>query len=125
LVIFASKDFNHTYTRIENNNNTIYFYLINLLIIVFGLYRWWKALDVPSKLPFARDRIVESCFWGLGVCFEPQFYTARKFVTKLIAILTVVDDAYDAYGTIDELELFTEAIERSELAQQYTHILLD
>lgn len=66
---------------------------------------------MSSKLPFARDRIVESCFWALGVYFEPQYSYARKFLAKLIIIITVVDDAYDAYGTIDELELFTKAIE--------------
>jgi len=33
-------------------------------------------------------------------------------LTKVIAILSIIDDTYDSYGTIDELELFTEAIER-------------
>jgi hypothetical protein len=37
---------------------------------------------------------------------------ARKFMTKLVVIITMIDDTYDAYGTIDELELFTKAIER-------------
>ena len=31
---------------------------------------------------------------------------------KVIAILSIIDDTYDAYGTIEELELFTEAIDR-------------
>jgi len=68
---------------------------------------------VHGKLPFARDRIAESCFWALGIYFEPQYSTGRKIMSKLIAILAVVDDTYDAYGTIGELELFTKAIERS------------
>lgn len=79
---------------------------------------------MPSKLPFARDRIVESCFWALSVYFEPQYSTARKIITKLIAIATVIDDTYDAFGTIDELEIFTKAIERfvSKLLK-HTHII--
>ncbi|XP_045827317.1 probable terpene synthase 2 [Trifolium pratense] len=83
----------------------------------FGNFcKWWKALDVPGKLPFARHRIVESCFWGLGVYFEPKFSMARKFMTKLVVIITMIDDTYDAYGTIDELELFTKAIERWDVS---------
>ncbi|CAJ2652664.1 (-)-germacrene D synthase-like [Trifolium pratense] len=79
----------------------------------FGnLCKWWKELDVPNKLPYARDRIVECCFWGLGIFFEPQYSQARKMVSKLFVIATLTDDTYDAYGTIDELELFTMAIER-------------
>ncbi|CAN6576178.1 unnamed protein product [Malus baccata var. baccata] len=62
--------------------------------------RLQRDLDVPNKLPFVRDRLVEVYFcWSLSVYFEPQY----SFV---------MDDFYDAYGTYEELELFTEAIER-------------
>jgi len=37
---------------------------------------------------------------------------SRWIVTKVIALASTIDDLYDAYGTIDELELFTSAIER-------------
>jgi (-)-germacrene D synthase len=58
--------------------------------------------------------MVESCIWALAVYFKPQYYSVgRIFLAKLILIMTVLDDVYDAYGTIDELELFTNAIERS------------
>lgn len=33
-------------------------------------------------------------------------------LTKAIAIITVIDDMYDVYGTLAELELFTDAVER-------------
>ncbi|CAJ2669832.1 unnamed protein product [Trifolium pratense] len=85
--------------------------------IEFGnVSKWWKDLDVCNKLPFVRDRIVECCVWGLAVYFEPQYSSGRVLMAKLIMIMTAIDDAYDAYGTIDELELFTEAIERWDIS---------
>ncbi|KAL6218531.1 hypothetical protein ACLB2K_011741 [Fragaria x ananassa] len=64
------------------------------------------------KLPFARDRKVELFFWIVGVYFEPQYSTGRIFMTKVAILLTVMDDIYDAYGTFEELVVFTEAIDR-------------
>ncbi|BBH01889.1 hypothetical protein Prudu_012289 [Prunus dulcis] len=74
------------------------------------IIRWWKELDFGRKLPFARNRIVELYCWILGVYFEPQYLVGRKFVTKIIALMSVMDDIYDAFGTFAELEIFTEAI---------------
>ncbi|KAK7257293.1 hypothetical protein RIF29_31162 [Crotalaria pallida] len=83
----------------------------------FGnITKWWKELDVPKNLPFVRDRIAELCFWILGVHFEPQYSQARTLMMKVISILTIIDDTYDAYGTIDELELFTQAIQRWDIS---------
>ncbi|KAF5948761.1 hypothetical protein HYC85_014718 [Camellia sinensis] len=76
--------------------------------------RWWKDLDFAKKLPFARDRLVECYFWILGVYFEPQYFLARRILTKVIALTSIIDDIYDAYGTLEELELFTDAVERWE-----------
>ncbi|KAL1548356.1 (-)-5-epieremophilene synthase stps2 [Salvia divinorum] len=74
--------------------------------------RWWKELDLVSKLPYARDRVVECFFWAMGVYHEPQFSRARVMLTKTIAMTSIIDDTYDAYGVIEELDIFTEAIER-------------
>ncbi|XP_071737920.1 beta-caryophyllene synthase-like [Rutidosis leptorrhynchoides] len=76
------------------------------------LSSWWKGLDVPNKLPYARDRLVESYFWALGVYFEPQYSRSRIFLAKVISMATVLDDTYDAYGTYEELSIFTDAIQR-------------
>ncbi|XP_039115101.1 (-)-germacrene D synthase-like [Dioscorea cayenensis subsp. rotundata] len=76
---------------------------------------WWKDVGVPTKLTFARDRIVELCFWALGVYFEPQYSRARMMLVKVIAILSLMDDVYDSYGTMPELQHVTDAIQRWDL----------
>jgi len=55
---------------------------------------------------------VEVCFWIVGVYYEPQYCLARRILKKVVAMISIIDDVYDAYGTIDELEIFTNAIER-------------
>ncbi|XP_022858510.1 beta-caryophyllene synthase-like [Olea europaea var. sylvestris] len=74
--------------------------------------RWWKALEIENKLPFARDRLVECYFWALATYFEPQYSIGRKMLTKVITMISIADDIFDFYGTLDDLTLFTGAIER-------------
>ncbi|KAB2006098.1 hypothetical protein ES319_D11G318300v1 [Gossypium barbadense] len=74
--------------------------------------RWWKDLDVATNFPFIRDRFVECYFWMLSVYFEPHYAIARSFATKVICLISILDDIYDAYGTYEELEIFTKAIQR-------------
>ncbi|KAM6581816.1 hypothetical protein CsatA_005590 [Cannabis sativa] len=77
--------------------------------------RWWKEFDYKSKHSFIKDRIVECYFWVYGVFFEAETSQIRLIITKLIAILTIIDDAYDSFGTLEELEPFTQAIERWDI----------
>ncbi|KAJ0578285.1 putative (-)-beta-caryophyllene synthase [Helianthus annuus] len=74
--------------------------------------RWWKRLDVPNNLPYIRDRLVECYFWALSVYFEPKYSQARIFLAKVFSVTTIIDDTFDAYGTYEELKIFTEAIQR-------------
>ncbi|XP_042483500.1 (-)-germacrene D synthase-like isoform X2 [Macadamia integrifolia] len=76
------------------------------------LSEWWKELDFISKLPWARDRLVECYFWTVGEYFEPYYGFARKFFTKICLLTSIIDDTYDVYGTLEELQLFTNEIER-------------
>ncbi|KAK6116877.1 hypothetical protein DH2020_049368 [Rehmannia glutinosa] len=78
---------------------------------LYEITRWWKELDLVSKLSYARDRVVECYFWTLGVYFEPQYSRARVMLAKTIAMISIIDDTYDSYGTLDELAIFTDAIE--------------
>lgn len=73
---------------------------------------WWNNIGLASNLSFIRDRLMECFFWNVGVVFEPQYSTSRIGLTKVGALITTIDDVYDVYGSLDELELFANAVER-------------
>lgn len=89
-----------------------YLYTTSIFLRCFEMCRWWKELRLSTKLSFARDRLVESYTWMVGIIPEPQFGYCRIELAKAIQLISVIDDIYDVYGTVHELELFTEAIER-------------
>ncbi|XP_042400333.1 alpha-humulene synthase-like [Zingiber officinale] len=75
---------------------------------------WWNDLALAKSLNFARDRIVECYYWIHNVHFEPHYSRARLICTKVIALLSLLDDIYDNYSTLQESQLLTEAIQRWE-----------
>uniref|UniRef100_A0A7N0SXC3 Uncharacterized protein n=1 Tax=Kalanchoe fedtschenkoi TaxID=63787 RepID=A0A7N0SXC3_KALFE len=77
--------------------------------------RWWEETGLARQLSFARDRLVECFFWAAGLVPEPESRQCRKELTKLAVLVTIIDDVYDVYGTLDELELFTQAVQRWDL----------
>ncbi|GLT48483.1 hypothetical protein SLA2020_221050 [Shorea laevis] len=78
-----------------------------------SIMEWRKKLDFyTTKMLYARDRAVECYFWISGVYFEPKYSLGRTFLTKVITLTSVLDDTYDNYGTIEELNLLTKCIER-------------
>ncbi|KAL1544183.1 Trehalose-6-P synthase/phosphatase complex synthase subunit [Salvia divinorum] len=119
LIRLGAKKFISMYQQDESHNQT----LLNFAKLDFNIVqkihqrelhhitRWWEDLEFAKKLPFARDRVAECYFWIMGVYFEPQYDTARVFLTKVIALTSIIDDIYDVYGTLDELRRFTHAIQ--------------
>lgn len=60
-------------------------------------------------LNFTRDRLVESFLCSVGLTYEPQYSCFRKCLTKITTMILIIDDVY---GSIEELEQFTEAVDR-------------
>ncbi|XVF77857.1 hypothetical protein PTKIN_Ptkin14bG0080900 [Pterospermum kingtungense] len=118
-----SRDFIHIYQRDDkmnpvllelaklNYNVTQSVYLTELQQLV----EWWKHLNYKEKLPFARDRLLENYFWAMGCGPDVQFSKFRRNLSKLAYMATILDDIYDTYGSLDELEKFTEAVNRWDL----------
>ncbi|CAN0896599.1 Probable terpene synthase 3 [Linum grandiflorum] len=76
------------------------------------LTKWWTELEFASKVRYARDKLVETYYWALGMFWEPKFALARYLVTKGTTLGTVLDDTYDIYGRFEELELLTSKFAR-------------
>ncbi|KAL0353562.1 UNVERIFIED_CONTAM: Germacrene-D synthase [Sesamum angustifolium] len=116
----GAKKFISIYQQDESNNEILFnFAKLDFNIIqkmhrkeLSDITRWWKDLDFANRLPFARDRVVECYFWALGVYFEPHYHIARRMLTKIINLTSILDDIYDVYGTLDDLQVFTDFIQR-------------
>ncbi|KAI7756810.1 LOW QUALITY PROTEIN: hypothetical protein M8C21_028786 [Ambrosia artemisiifolia] len=99
----------------------------NPIVLEFAKYKYNKVqstfqmelveehLGLSAKLPFVRDRHIECFLWIVGLLPEPSFSGSRIELAKAIAIMLVIDDIYDTYGSYDDLVPFTEAIQRWDL----------
>ncbi|XP_039166536.1 (E,E)-alpha-farnesene synthase [Eucalyptus grandis] len=70
-----------------------------------------------EHVDFTRDRLVESFLCALGLSQEPRLSSLRKSLTKVVILILVIDDIYDLYGSLEELECFTSAITRRDSEQ--------
>ncbi|PIA25896.1 hypothetical protein AQUCO_10400006v1 [Aquilegia coerulea] len=73
---------------------------------------WWECLNIRSNVQFdVRDRVVEAYAITNNVNFEPNFSQGRIHLAKLWTMLTVIDDAYDVYGNVNDFEPLCDAIQ--------------
>jgi len=67
------------------------------------IYRWWIESGMSGVTIF-RHRL-------LGA-FEPEYSASIISVCKVCHMLTIFDDLYDTYGTIEEVRLFNKVMRR-------------
>ncbi|XP_025885206.1 alpha-farnesene synthase isoform X4 [Solanum lycopersicum] len=74
--------------------------------------RWWRNVSIIENLEFTRERIVESFFFAVGIASEGEHGSMRKWLAKVIQLILIIDDVYDIYGTLADVQQFTVAIEK-------------
>ncbi|KAI3687936.1 hypothetical protein L1987_81641 [Smallanthus sonchifolius] len=77
--------------------------------------RWWRNTRWDEKLSFIRDRLVVNFLWTIGFGYLPQYSEGRRTLAKVNSLITTIDDVYDVHGTLDELEQFTQVIDRWDI----------
>nr|WBW04461.1 terpene synthase [Ficus pandurata] len=118
--ILEARWFIDFYERSQNKNHT----LLKLSKLNFNilqstyqedlkdLSRWWRHIGLAEKLSFFRDRLVENFLWTVAQADKTEFGYYRRMGTKMYMLITIIDDMYDVHGRLEELELFTEVLDR-------------
>ncbi|KAL7617453.1 hypothetical protein Lser_V15G04199 [Lactuca serriola] len=105
-----------TYESLSNLANTHFNYLQQLHREELCIFtKWIKDLKFQTITPFVRDRTPELYLWAIGIIPEPHYSHSRIILAKMAQLVLVLDDIYDAYGTIEELRLLTGAINSWEI----------
>jgi (-)-germacrene D synthase len=73
--------------------------------------KWWKHFLGYTELSFIRDRLVESYTWAYVLYYERASELPRSILTKMIVLITTLDDIYDIRATIEECRNLHEAIQ--------------
>ncbi|MQL69414.1 hypothetical protein Taro_001706 [Colocasia esculenta] len=114
LLELAKLDFNLVQAlhqeEIKNISSRTFIFVHFSLSSGSTILRWWKELGLTTRLTFARDRLVECYLWILAIYFEPSLSQARVMGTKVLGLASLLDDIYDSFGTLEELEVFTEIL---------------
>nr|QHZ00914.1 terpene synthase 11 [Taiwania cryptomerioides] len=73
------------------------------------LSKWWDETKV-KELSFFRQRHVEYYFHYACGLYEKELSATRLSYAKVTGLITLLDDIFDTYGTIDELIPFATAL---------------
>ncbi|XP_052200987.1 (3S,6E)-nerolidol synthase 1-like [Diospyros lotus] len=98
----AKLDFNITQSTYQNE--------------ILRISKWWKDTGLAKELRHARDQPLKWHMWSMAALTNLSNSEERVELTKPISFIYLIDDIFDVYGTLDELTLFTEAVNRWDLA---------
>ncbi|XP_039119065.1 (3S,6E)-nerolidol synthase 2, chloroplastic/mitochondrial-like isoform X1 [Dioscorea cayenensis subsp. rotundata] len=81
-----------------------------------AILSWWKKIGLAQELIFVRDQPLKWYMGPLTMVPQPHHSKCRIELTKAIAFIYIIDDIFDVYGTLDELSLFTQAINKWDIS---------
>ncbi|KAL8500186.1 hypothetical protein ACS0TY_019971 [Phlomoides rotata] len=82
---------------------------------ILQVAKWWKDLGLSNEMKSSRDQPQKWHMWSMAVLRDPTWSRHRILLSKPISLVYAVDDIFDLHGTIPQLTLFTQAINRWEI----------
>ncbi|XP_021640399.2 probable terpene synthase 13 [Hevea brasiliensis] len=83
---------------------------------ILRISEWWKELGLNKELKFARDQPLKWWTWSMTALTDPSLSEQRIDLVKPISFVYMIDDIFDVYGTLDDLTLFTQVVDRWDIA---------
>ncbi|GJT76540.1 (3S,6E)-nerolidol synthase 1-like protein [Tanacetum coccineum] len=77
-------------------------------------HTWWKDLGLAQELKLARNQPLHWYLWPMASLTDLSLSEQRIELTKPIAFIFLIDDIFDVYGTLDQLVILTQAVNRWE-----------
>ncbi|KAG7964043.1 hypothetical protein I3843_09G148700 [Carya illinoinensis] len=74
--------------------------------------KWWGDLGLDKELKFARNQPLKWYICSMVCLVDPDLSDERVELTKPISLIYIIDDIFDVHGTLEELTLFTEVINK-------------
>ncbi|CAH8337083.1 unnamed protein product [Eruca vesicaria subsp. sativa] len=127
MEIEAVREYISFYEEEEGHNDTLLTFAklnfklcqLHYLQELETLTRWWKENNLAYKLPYVRDRLLETFVGALATYFEPRYSLGRIIVSKISIMMVVMDDTCDAYGSLSEVRSLIDSLQRWDLGAIY------
>ncbi|KAG6642634.1 hypothetical protein CIPAW_09G153300 [Carya illinoinensis] len=74
--------------------------------------KWWGDLGLAKELKFARNQPLKWYICSMVYSVDPDLSNERVELTKPISLIYIIDNIFDVHGMLEELALFTEAINK-------------
>ncbi|XP_020554075.1 tricyclene synthase Oc15, chloroplastic-like [Sesamum indicum] len=79
--------------------------------------KWWDELGLAKKLKLVRNQLLKWYTWSMSAKASEESTTKMRVeLTKSVAFIYLIDDIFDVVGTLDELIIFTEAVNKWDYA---------
>ncbi|XP_054778985.1 (3S,6E)-nerolidol synthase 1-like [Prosopis cineraria] len=82
---------------------------------IYAVSKWWKGLGLAKDMKFTRDEPIKWYMWSMACLTDACFSEERIEITKPLSLVYIIDDIFDVYGSMDELSLFLDAVNRWDL----------
>ncbi|KAG7960137.1 hypothetical protein I3843_10G107400 [Carya illinoinensis] len=77
---------------------------------IVQISKWWTDVGLAQDLKFARDQPLKWYIVSMACLTDPVLSEERVELTKPISLIYIIDDIFDVHGTLEEVTLFTAAI---------------
>uniref|UniRef100_A0A7N0V1J6 Uncharacterized protein n=1 Tax=Kalanchoe fedtschenkoi TaxID=63787 RepID=A0A7N0V1J6_KALFE len=79
-------------------------------------FTWWNNTGLAKEMKLAKD-LPMKWFMHSTVALHPKHSQLRVNITKIVSLVYIIDDIFDVYGSLDNLIIFTEAVQRWDYAE--------